>query len=59
MPHSYEEIRSVALDILSGREQVRIERSHSEGLKYAIAKVFDSREGRLSERPLIVRKHIN
>ena len=51
MPHSYEEIRSVALDILSGREQVRIERSHYEGLKYAIAQVFDRREGRLSEQP--------
>lgn len=51
MPHSYEEIRSVALDILSGREQLRLEASHYEGLKYAIAKVFERREGRLSERP--------
>ena len=50
MPHSYEEIRSAALDILSGREQVRMEGSHYEGLKYAIAKVFDRREGRQSER---------
>lgn len=49
MPHSYEEIRSVALDILSGRENVRLENSHYDGLKYAIAKVFDRREGRHSE----------
>ena len=49
MPHSYEEIRSVALDILSGREDVRLESSHYEGLRYAIAKVFDRREGRHSE----------
>jgi len=49
MPHSYEEIRSVTLDILSGREQVRLEASNYESLRYAIAQVFDRREGRQSE----------
>jgi hypothetical protein len=49
MPHSYEEIRSVALDILSGREQVRLEASNYESLRYAIAQVFARREGRQPE----------
>jgi hypothetical protein len=51
MAHSYEEIRSVALDIISGREQVRIEASNYENLKYAIAKVFERREGYQSALP--------
>ncbi len=49
MPHSYEEIRSVALDILSGREQVSIEASNYYNLKHAIAQIFAMREGRQSE----------
>jgi hypothetical protein len=49
MPHSYEEIRSVALDILSGREQVSIEASNYVNLRYVIAEVLARREGRQSE----------
>ena len=46
MPHSYEEIRSVALDILAGREQVRYPAENYEHIKLGIAEVFARREGR-------------
>jgi hypothetical protein len=45
MPHSYEEIRSVALDILSGREQVKYPASQYEHLRIGIGEVFARREG--------------
>jgi len=46
VPHSYEEIRSVALDILAGREQVRYPAENYEHIKLGIAEVFARREGR-------------
>lgn len=49
MPHSYEEIRSVALDILSGREQMQNEVSNYNNFGYSIALIFARREGRQSE----------
>lgn len=47
MPHSYEELRSVALDILSGREGVPHEPSQYENLKLGMGEVFARREGRI------------
>ena len=49
MSHSHEEIRSVALDILSGRETVHYEPSQYENLRLGIAEVFAIREGRLKK----------
>ena len=45
MTHSYEEIRSVILDILAGRENVRYSPSQFEHLKIGVAEVFQRREG--------------
>ena len=45
MPHSYEEIRSVALDILAGREGVQHQPTQYESLKLGVAEVFARREG--------------
>jgi len=45
MPHSYEEIRSVALDILAGRENPRDPPTQYESIKLGIAEVFARREG--------------
>lgn len=47
MPHSYEEIRSVALDVLAGREQVSHQPSQYENMKLAVGEVFARREGRI------------
>jgi hypothetical protein len=47
MPHSHEEIRSAALDILSGREQGSLEPSRYENLMLDIGEVFARREGRI------------
>ena len=47
MPHSYEELRSAALDILSGREGVAYDPSQYEHLKLGIGEVFARREGRI------------
>jgi hypothetical protein len=47
MPHSYEEIRSIALDILAGREKVPYEPSQYEHLSLGIGQVFAQREGRI------------
>jgi hypothetical protein len=47
MPHSYEEIRSVALDILAGREHVAYEPSQYQHLLIGIGEVFARREGRI------------
>src|SRR5712692_2520801 len=44
MDHSFEEIRGVALDILSGRERVSYEPSQYEHLRLGIAEVFARRE---------------
>ena len=46
MSQSFEEIRSVALDVLAGREQAFHNPTQYETLKLAIAEVFDRREGR-------------
>jgi len=46
MGHSYEEIRSVCLDLLAGREKVpRYELSQYEHLMIGVAEVFQRREG--------------
>lgn len=47
MPHSYEEIRSAALDILAGREKVTYDPAQYEHLKLGIGEVFAMREGRI------------
>jgi hypothetical protein len=47
MPHSHEEIRAVALDILSGREKAQYEPSQYENLRLDIGEVFARREGRI------------
>lgn len=47
MPHSFEEIRAVALDILAGRERVAHEPSQYEHLKLGVGEVFARREGRI------------
>lgn len=47
MPHSHEEIRSAALDIIAGREHVAYEPSQYEHLRLAIGEVFARREGRI------------
>jgi hypothetical protein len=49
MPHSYEEIRSVALDILAGRENVQYQPVQYEHIRLGIAEVFARREGRPRE----------
>lgn len=47
MPHSHEEIRVVALDILAGKENVKAETCQYEQLKLGIGEVFARREGRI------------
>ena len=47
MPHSYEEIRSVALDVIAGRERVDLDITQYESLKLAVGEVFARREGRI------------
>lgn len=47
MPHSYEELRSVALDILAGREKAPYEPTQYEHLSLGIGQVFAQREGRI------------
>lgn len=47
MPHSYEEIRSAALDILAGREKAPCDTSQYEHLKLGVGEVFARREGRI------------
>src|SRR3990167_402005 len=47
MPHSYEEIRAAALDVLSGRENVSLGRDEYERLSLCIGQVFAQREGRV------------
>lgn len=44
MDHTYEEIRKVALDILSGRERVSYEPSQYEHLRIGVGEVFQRRE---------------
>lgn len=46
MPHSYEEIRGAALDILAGRETVQYPPVQYEHIKLGVAEVFARREGR-------------
>lgn len=45
MPHTYEELRSAALDILAQREQVPYEPSQYEHLSLGLGHVFARREG--------------
>lgn len=47
MPHSYEELRAAALDILAGREEVPYEPSQYEHLSLGLGQVFARREGRV------------
>lgn len=47
MPHSFEEIRAAALDVLSGREGVQYTPSQYEHLKLGVGEVFARREGRI------------
>lgn len=47
MPHSYEELRAVALDILAGREKATYEPSQFEHLSLSIGEVLARREGRI------------
>ena len=47
MPHTYEELRAAALDILAQREQVPYEPSQYEHLSLGIGQVFARREGRV------------
>ena len=47
MPHSYEELRAVVLDILSGREEVAYPATQYEHLSLGLGEVFARREGRL------------
>jgi hypothetical protein len=47
MPHSHEEIRAAALDILSGRESVQYEANQYEHLRLGIGEIFARREGRI------------
>jgi len=47
MPHSYEEIRAAAIDVLAGREKVFYEPSQYEHLSLGIGQVFAQRESRI------------
>lgn len=47
MPHSYEELRAAALDVLTGREKVPYEPSQYEELSIGIGQVFAQRENRI------------
>jgi hypothetical protein len=47
MPHSHEEIRSAALDIIAGREQVAYSPEQYEHLRLGVGEVFARREGRI------------
>jgi hypothetical protein len=47
MPHSYEELRAAALDVLAGREEVSHEPSQYESLSLGIGQVFAQRENRI------------
>jgi len=47
MPHTYEELRAAALDILAGREGVPHEPNQYESLSLGLGHVFARREGRI------------
>lgn len=47
MPHTYEELRAAALDILAGREKVPYDPSQYEHLSLGLGQVFARREGRI------------
>ena len=47
MPHSYEELRAAALDILTGRERVAYDPSQYEHLSLGLGEVLARREGRI------------
>jgi hypothetical protein len=49
--HSYEEIRSVALDILAGREKASCDPTQYQNLLIGIASVFERREGPVQQQP--------
>jgi len=53
MPHSYEEIRGVALDIVAGREVTNYPPNQYEHLKFGVAQVLARREGRRTDGPPI------
>ena len=50
--HSYEEIRSIVLDILSGRAGAFVTPQY-ENLKNAVARAFAQREGGAARRPTV------
>lgn len=47
MPHSFEEIRAAALDVLSGRENVQYPPEQYESLKLGVGEILARREGRI------------
>jgi hypothetical protein len=47
MPHSYEELRAAALDILTERERVAYPPNQYEHLSLGVGEVFARREGRI------------
>ena len=47
MPHSYEEMRAAALDLLTGRERVAYEPDQYEHLSLGLGEIFARREGRI------------
>jgi hypothetical protein len=47
MPHSYEELRAAALDVLAGRENPPLGGAEYERLSLSIGQVFAQREGRV------------
>jgi hypothetical protein len=51
MPHSYEEIRGVALDVVAGREVTNYPPTQYEHLKLGVAQVLARREGRRTDGP--------
>lgn len=50
MDHSFEEIRSAALDLLAGRERTSYELTQYQYLQTAVAEVFARREGQPQDR---------
>jgi len=53
MDHSFEEIRSVILDILAGREKARYGPSQFAHLKAGVAEVFQRREGSATQQSMV------
>ena len=54
MDHSYEEIRTVALDLLAGREKAAYELTQYQNLLVGVGEVFARRDNLPSQRPMPV-----